>query len=101
MKRLLAVFRWEIQQYESRGLYWTGFVVLVGAVVLQCWPSVPGVAIGLLGLTGAIMAIRAEDFKNSRREEFVWILVATALVVWEIRAIIRDRNEHDRQQAEL
>jgi hypothetical protein len=101
MKRLLEILHWEVSGYETDGLYWTGFVIAVGVYVLCCWPWVPGIAIGLLGLVGAIMAVRADHFKVSRREQFVWILIATVLFIWEINSIIRDRDEHDREQAEF
>jgi len=81
--------------------------ILQGVFVLGCliyfklWSPAPvGVAIALLGLAAAIMAFRTE--KSSKwAEKATWGLIVVSLCVVEIRAIYRERNEHEVEQQRI
>lgn len=59
-----------------------------------CIPT-PGKAIGLLGAVAVIMALRGEIHGS---EKVAWILIVFALFYVEIRAIDKDRYQHDKEQ---
>jgi hypothetical protein len=59
----------------------------------------PTVAIGFLGVVAAIMTVRADRFTPVERG--MYVLLAFALFIVEMKAVYRDRDEHDKQQAEL
>jgi cell division protein FtsL len=63
------------------------------------WPLMPTVAIGFLGVVAAIMTVRADRFTPVERA--MYVLLAFALFIVEMNAVYKDRDEHDKQQAEL
>ncbi len=79
---------------------WVFQAPLIAWVV--CWflftPS-PGFAVAVLAFAAGVMAIRTEHF--TRTEKDVWILIVGALCIVELRAISKDRDEHDKLQAEI
>jgi hypothetical protein len=91
-----SLARWPVPHYGRPALYMQGLVVIAGAFVLQWWPSVPGLAIGLLGFAAATMALE----HLTKPERAIWIAIIFALFVLESHSIIQDRNEHDKQQAQ-
>src|SRR5579862_7375207 len=97
--RALSLARYPIPHYTRPAMLLQGVIILVAACWFQLWLPVPGVAIGFLGVTAAIMAVRADHF--SAVEKGVWILVSFALFVVEIRSIYTDRNDYATQQAEI
>jgi len=70
-------------------------VVLVSFWIRQ--PPFLGIGVAALGLVAIFMAIRAEA-KWSKIERAAWFIVATGLLIVEIRAI---RDEHDRHESEM
>jgi hypothetical protein len=87
-----------VPNYTRWGFYLQVLVILVCLFGLQWWPLIPTVAIGFLGVVAVIMAVRADHFSHTER--VVWTLIAVALFIAEMRAVYRDRDEHDSQQAE-
>lgn len=61
-------------------------------------PSIPGFAIGLLGLGAVVVAVRAiEPQRLTLWEQIGWIAVATLLLISEMRTVIYDRAQQDKQ----
>jgi hypothetical protein len=60
---------------------------------------VPGIAVGLLALAATLMAVRTDNFTHA--EKAVWVVICLVLCVVELKTIYRDRDQHDKQQAEL
>jgi len=58
----------------------------------------PGYAIAALALAAVIMAVRGPRF--TRAEEVIWICIACALFVVEIRAIANDRTRFAKDEAQ-
>ncbi|HWY71126.1 MAG TPA: hypothetical protein VNX88_20845 [Terriglobales bacterium] len=85
-------------RYTLAGAVWQAPFVILFAYWL-CKQPEPGLAVTILGLAAVIMAIRAEHF--TRTEEVIWIVVACALCVIEIRAIRHDREVAASEQAEV
>src|SRR5260370_34277428 len=75
------------------------FVFLVGSVYWIYKRPSPGQAVAVLGVAAVVMAIRAERF--TLPEKVAWIAVGFTLLYVEIRAIDRDREVHDREQAQI
>ncbi|MGA7415787.1 MAG: hypothetical protein WBW33_35275, partial [Bryobacteraceae bacterium] len=74
--------------------------LLIGLIVYWYqFPPPPGFAVAWLAAAGVVMAVRAEHFSTT--EKVIWILIAGALVLFEIRAITKDRDDHDNEQAEI
>jgi hypothetical protein len=63
----------------------------------QWWPLIPTVAIGFLEVVAAIMTVRADKFTHGERA--LYVLIAFALFVVEMKAVYKDRDEHDAEQA--
>jgi hypothetical protein len=63
------------------------------------FPPPPGYAVAWLAAAGVVMAVRAEYFTVT--EKVIWILIEGAFVIFEIQAISRDRDEHDKEQAAI
>jgi len=63
------------------------------------WPLLPTVAIGFLAVVAVIMTVRADHFSHGER--IVYILIAFALFIVEMKAVYKDREEHDKEQSEL
>lgn len=95
--RSLALY--PIPHYDRWGLYPQAVIIVACLFSFQWWPLVPTVAIGFLGVVAVIMAVRADSFR--RGEKVVYVLIAFALFIVEMRAVYRDRDEHDKQQSEL
>jgi hypothetical protein len=70
-------------------------IVLVSFWIRQ--PPFLGIGVAVLGVVAIFMAIRAEQ-KWSKIERAAWFIVATGLLIVEIRAI---RDEHDRHESEM
>jgi hypothetical protein len=88
---------------EPRYTRW-GFYPQVAIIFASwCWfqfnPLIPTVAIGILGVVAAIMAARAAHI--TEREGAIWALIAFALFIVEMRAVYRDRSEHDIEQSRI
>jgi hypothetical protein len=63
------------------------------------WHPLVGVCIAALGLLGVLVPLIRE--KIGRREKAAWTLLLLALLLYEIKSVYQDRNEHDREQAAL
>src|SRR5882762_5109494 len=88
-----------VPHYTRWGLYPQAVVIVVCLFWFRLWPPIPTVAVGSLGFVAALMTVRADHFTHTER--VVWIAISFALFVVEMRAVYKDRDEHDRQQAEL
>jgi hypothetical protein len=72
---------------------------VVVCLYFRWFPPIPTVAIGFLGVVAAIMAVRADHF--SPGERVIYVLIAFALFIVEMRAVYSDREQHDKEQAAL
>jgi hypothetical protein len=61
-------------------------------------PPTSGISVAALGLVAVIMAIRVEE-KWGRTERVAWLILATVLMMVEVRAIQQEHDIHDREQA--
>ena len=96
-RRISKVARCPINYSRSAELFQAPFI---GLIICWCFfPPPPGYAVAVLAAAGAVMAVRAEYFTVT--EKVLWIVIAAAFVIFEIRAISRDRSEHDNEQAEI
>lgn len=59
----------------------------------------PGLAVTVLGVAGILMAVRADRF--ARLEKLLWIVIAVALSIVEVRAIRHDRKESAETQQRI
>jgi hypothetical protein len=84
---------------------WIQFAVAFGVsgllltVVFWSWHPPVGIYIGILALLGVCVPLIRGD-KVGPREKALWTAVMFMLVLFEIKSIYQDRNEHDKQQAE-
>ena len=92
------VLFYEVPQYTRWGFYPQAVIIVACLFAFQWWPLIPTVAIGFLAVVAVIMTVRAEHFTHVER--VVYVLIAFALFFVEMRAIYRDREDHDREQAE-
>jgi hypothetical protein len=99
MRNLLTSgLRWPVPNYTRSGLYWQATFILICAFRLQWWPVIPGVAVALLAVAACVMAVRADSFTGS--EKAIWVAISFALCFVELQTIHKDRNEHDRAEAD-
>jgi hypothetical protein len=89
---------YEVPRYTRWGLYPQAVIIVACLFAFQWWPLIPTVAIGFLAVVAVIMTVRADHFTHVER--VVYVLIAFALFFVEMRAIYRDREDHDREQAE-
>jgi hypothetical protein len=75
-------------------------VVFLGLLLyFYQFPPPPGYAVAWLAAAGVVMAVRAEHFTIT--EKVVWILIAAAFVIFEIRAIDKDHAEREELDAHI
>jgi hypothetical protein len=98
MNTIRKILRYEVPHYTRWGLYPQAGIVVVCLIAFQLRPPIPGVAIGFLAVVAVIMTVRADRLSDG--EKVVYVLIAFALFIVETRAVIRDRNDHDMEQAE-
>jgi hypothetical protein len=103
--RIVTVWRYAVSlalhpvpYYTRWGLYPQAAVVVACLFAFQWWPPIPTVGIGFLAVVAVIMTVRADRFSHG--EKVVYVLIAFALFFVEMRAIYKDREDHDREQAE-
>lgn len=94
--RVTSLLRWEVPHYTRLALYLQVVTVVMAAFVLQWWPLIPGVAIGILACVAALLV-----FEFTRPEKTVWLVFVLVLFALESHAIYKDRAEHDAEQASL
>jgi hypothetical protein len=83
--------------WESRLAAWIlGIAALITASYFLWHSPVPGVAVAVLGAVAVVITLR--DLKP--QEKVFWTIVATLLLVGELRAIRVDRSEQNRHQLE-
>jgi hypothetical protein len=75
--------------YSLTGAVWQVPFAILFVYWLSRLPE-PGLAVTMLGLAAVVMAVRANRF--TRAEEVIWIVIAVALCVVEIRAIRHDHS---------
>jgi hypothetical protein len=97
--RSFALYPVPHSHYTRWGLYPQAVMILACLFCFQWWPLIPTVAIGFLGVVAVIMTVRADHFSHGER--VVYVMIAFALFIVEMRAVYKDRDEHDRQQTEL
>jgi hypothetical protein len=61
---------------------------------LHFWIPPPGVGVAVLAVMAVVMTVRE---KMTQREKTVWVLIALAFALVEIRSISADRDKHDRE----
>jgi hypothetical protein len=102
VRYLATVASWKVPHYTRLGLYSQAIIVIVCLFYFQLWPLIPTTAIGFLGFLAVVVAVRAVTPEHfSWGERIVYILIAFALFAVEMRAIYKDRDEHDREQAAI
>jgi hypothetical protein len=94
----LALSRRPIIAYSWGGGVFQAPLIACVLCLLLFTPS-PGFAVAVLAFAAGVMAVRTDHF--TRTERVVWILIAGALCFVELRAISKDRDEHDALQAEI
>lgn len=99
LARLRLLLLYPVPHYTRWGLYPQAIIVVACLYSYEFGYFIPTVAIGFLAVVAAIMAVRADHFTHGER--VVYVLIAFALFFVEMQAVYRDRDEHDRQQAEL
>jgi hypothetical protein len=73
---------------------------LIASVILGfLFVPPPGFAVAVLSVTATVMAVRTDRF--TRIEQVIWIFLAGTLCFIELRAIDQDREDHNKQQAEI
>ncbi|HEY1482256.1 MAG TPA: hypothetical protein VGK96_26450 [Candidatus Sulfotelmatobacter sp.] len=102
----LVLLRWKIVLRENFEALWqlteVGLWLIFGgltlsALLLYRLPS-PGIGVAVMGVVAALMAARV----NPRGfEKAAWMILMSALLVVEILAVRKDRNEHDAAMANL
>jgi hypothetical protein len=65
------------------------------------YPPPPGKAVLWLGAAAVFMAVRGDMREMHGGEKVLWILVVSGLMFIELRAIDKDRSDHDREQARI
>jgi hypothetical protein len=73
-------------------------IILSSLIYFRLWPPVPTAAIGVLGVVAVFMAVRAEHL--SIGESIVYIFIAFALFMVEMRTVYRDQDQRDRERGE-
>jgi hypothetical protein len=87
-----------VAEYTRWGLYPQTVIILVCLYFHEFGLFIPTVAIGFLAVVAVIMTVRANHFTHVER--VVYVVIAFALFFVELKAVYKDRDEHDRQQAE-
>jgi hypothetical protein len=83
--------------------YSWGLAILQGTLLvgvfywIQCPPNL-GIAVAGLGLVAIIMSIRAEE-KWGKSERTAWLILASVLMIVEVRAIQLDHDKHESEMA--
>jgi len=67
---------------------------------LSAWYPPVGVSIGVLAVLGVLVPLFRDLGEIGRREKALWTFIMFALVLLEIRSIYRDRDVHDKEQAD-
>jgi hypothetical protein len=57
--------------------------------------------IGVLGLLGVLVPLIRDIAHIGKREKAIWTFVIFTLLLLEIKSVYQDRDEHDREQAEV
>jgi hypothetical protein len=86
-----------VPQYTRWGLYPQAVIIVACLFCFQWWPLIPTIAISFLGVVAVIMAVRADSFSHGER--VIYVVIAFALFIVEMRAVYADRDAHDREQA--
>jgi hypothetical protein len=67
---------------------------------LWAWHPPVGVYIGILGFLGVLVTLVRDLTTIGKREKAAWIFVMFTLLLFEVKSVYQDRNEHDQQQAD-
>jgi hypothetical protein len=90
-RRSIIAYSWWAAVFQAPLIAW-----------IVCWllftPS-PGFAVAVLAFAAGVMAVRTEHF--TRTEQVAWIIIAGALCFVELRAISKDRDEHEALEASI
>jgi len=86
---------WEMPVYRRWVLYTQATLIVLSVFLCVWWPLVPGIAIGLVGVVGIIMAAFA-DWKSY--EKAAWIAFAAVLFIVEFQTVERDRHTNETEQ---
>lgn len=100
MERLRKVLFAEMFPNYPRWMFYPQallFLVASAIMLVGLWMPAPGIAIGALGLAAVVMAARGAS--STRAENIVWIVIATLLFFFESKAIYKDREDNEAQQA--
>ena len=86
---------WEIPDYRRWVLYTQAALIVLSVFLCVWWPLVPGIAIGLVGVVGIIMAAFT-DWRSY--EKAAWIALASVLFIVELQTVERDRITNENEQ---
>jgi hypothetical protein len=94
IRKAVALWAMKSIPIDRIGAYFIAVFLISGLCLLQDFPfRLPGLAIGVLGAGAVVLSVRANDMTTW--EKTGWICVAFLLLVAEVRALYRDREEQN------